>query len=87
LALVASLDILLDVGFKGQPPEAVEQGMAHRVKALVAEFIVCIMNEHVLHCRAGIKLMSAIVLSLPNPSACYEKMVGSADKMCELSSR
>jgi len=44
LALVASLNIPFHVGLEGGPPEAVEEGAARRIKALVAKVVVGVAN-------------------------------------------
>ena len=83
LALVTCLHIPLDVGFESQPPKAVEQGVPHGVKALVAKAVMGVAYQGVTSKRRDIELVAAAGLSLPKPAACEEKVVCSANETSE----
>jgi hypothetical protein len=83
LALVAGLDEPLDVSFECGPPEVIKEDAACGIEALVAKFVVSVVDEGVSNGGVGIKLVSATMLSLPKLPSCDEKVVCSADKMCQ----
>jgi hypothetical protein len=83
LALVAGLDEPFDVGFERGPPEAIEEDVACGIEALVAELVVSVADEGVPNGGAGIKLVSAAVLSSPKSPSCEEEAVRSANKTCQ----
>jgi len=83
LALMASFDKPLDIGFKCWPPEVVEEGAACGIKTLVAKPVMCIADKGVLHRGVGVELVSSVVLPSPKSPSCDEEVVGSANEMCE----
>jgi len=83
LALMASFDEPLDIGFECWPPGVVEEGAVCGIKTLVAKLVMCVADKGVLHRGAGIELVSSVVLLSPKSSSCDEEVVGSANEMCE----
>jgi len=81
LALMTSLDVLLDIRLKRGPPEAVEECAAHGIKTLVPQLVIHIADKGVTLRQIGVKLVSAVGLSLPESSTRDEEVAGSADKM------
>jgi hypothetical protein len=81
LALVTCLNILLYIGVKCGPPEAVEKGAACGVETLMAELVVGIMDERVLNGGVGVELVLAMVLLPPKASPSDEETVCSANEM------
>ena len=78
--MMTGLDEPLDIGFECGPPEAVEEGTACGVKALVAEFVMSVAYEGKSNGGAGIKLVPATVLSSPESPSSDEEAVRSANK-------
>jgi len=81
--LVASLDVPLDVSLERRPPEVVEEGVAHRIEPLVAELVVCVVDECVVLGWRGIKLMATVGLASPKSSTGDEEAACSAMEMGE----
>ena len=77
---MTGLDEPLDIGFEHGPPEAIKEDAVCGVKALVAECVMSITYEGKSNGGAGIKLVPATVLSLPELPSSDEKAVCSANK-------
>ena len=67
LALMARLNIPLDVTVERRPPESVSEGAACGVVTLVAKVVVRVADEGEAEGRRDVKLMSPIVLQPPKP--------------------
>jgi len=87
LAQVTCLDVPLDIGLEGWPPEAVEEGAACGVEALVAQLVISVMDKSVPRRGVGIELVATAVLLLPKLASSDKETVRSANKTSEHVSR
>jgi hypothetical protein len=78
---MAHFDVPLDIAVEQWPPESVGEGAACGVVSLVAKAVMCVVDEGEAEGRCNIKLVSSIVLQLPEPVICYCKACGSAKEV------
>jgi hypothetical protein len=83
LTLVAGPNIPLNVSFKHGPPVVIEEGVVHEIELLVAELVMCVMDEHIVLGWRGIELVATVSLALLKLSASDKEVVHSTKETGE----